>query len=54
MKKLSEKLGRYAEYEHIGSTMKRVVYDTQSLYEFENYWNEMIDIYALELSLIHI
>jgi len=48
MKKLSEKLRRYTQYEHISSTMKRAVYDTQSTDEFENHWNEMIDTYALE------
>ncbi|XP_020243495.1 protein FAR1-RELATED SEQUENCE 5-like [Asparagus officinalis] len=35
MKKLSEKLGRYTEYEAISSTMKGVVYDAQSPQEFE-------------------
>ncbi|XP_020259144.1 protein FAR-RED IMPAIRED RESPONSE 1-like [Asparagus officinalis] len=48
MKKLSEKLGRYTEYEAISSTMKGVVYDTQSPQEFEIQWNEMVDMYGLE------
>ena len=30
MKKLSEKLGKYTEYEAISSIMKRAAYDTQS------------------------
>ena len=48
MKKLSEKLGRYTEYEAISSIMKRAVYAIQSPVEFETHWNEMIDKHALE------
>jgi len=48
VKKLLEKLRRYLEYETISSAMKRALYDIHSLDEFENYWNAMIDTYALE------
>jgi transposase-like protein len=48
MKKVPEKFGRYTEHEAISSTMKRVVYDTQSTAEFENHWKEMVDKYGLQ------
>ncbi|XP_038717223.1 protein FAR1-RELATED SEQUENCE 5-like [Tripterygium wilfordii] len=42
MKKVSEKLGSYKEYENIIYDLGEAVYDSQSTYEFERCWESMI------------
>jgi len=48
MRKILEKLGKYVQYQNIKKTMKKVVYDFFWVDEFEEYWKEMTESYALE------
>ncbi|XP_031262520.1 protein FAR1-RELATED SEQUENCE 5-like isoform X2 [Pistacia vera] len=47
MKKLSEKLQSYHEYEHIKFSLQNVVYDSLTHEEFEERWNRFIDKHNL-------
>ncbi|KAG9446666.1 hypothetical protein H6P81_012794 [Aristolochia fimbriata] len=48
MKKIPEKLGEVAECKEIKRTLKKAVYDSLRINEFEEKWGEMIKEYGLE------
>ena len=47
LKKVSEKLGRYAKYHAIRFPLQAVVYDSQTPIEFEEAWHDILDKYNL-------
>ncbi|KAH9726548.1 protein FAR1-RELATED SEQUENCE [Citrus sinensis] len=47
LKKVPEKLGRYAEYHAIRVSLLSVVYDLHTPVEFEEAWHDMLDRYDL-------
>ena len=47
LKKVPEKLGKYAEYHTIRFSLHAVVYDSQTPIEFEEAWHDMLDKYDL-------
>ena len=47
LKKVPEKLRRYAEYHDIRVSLHSVVYNSLTLVEFEEAWHDMLDKYDL-------
>ena len=48
LKKVPEKLGKYAEYHDIRFSLHTVVYDSHTPIEFEEAWDDMLDKYDLD------
>ncbi|XP_072970145.1 protein FAR1-RELATED SEQUENCE 6-like [Typha angustifolia] len=48
MKRASERLGGMAEYRVISKALQKAVYDSLQIYEFEDEWRRMIEIYGLQ------
>ncbi|XP_038708509.1 protein FAR1-RELATED SEQUENCE 5-like [Tripterygium wilfordii] len=48
MKKVPEKLGSHIEYDGIRRLLTGAIYDSQSIYEFEDSWHMLISFYQLE------
>ncbi|XP_074361626.1 protein FAR1-RELATED SEQUENCE 8-like [Apium graveolens] len=47
MKKLPEKLKTHKKYDFIKFALSNAVYNSLTMYDFENSWNEMIEKYKL-------